>query len=126
MTDNKLKRTLATLTFLTPLTAFAHGEEVLVTMFLEFGLLVGFISSLAFIKIRIAGKLIIGGLYLLAASMVDILTRDWPYKENMASINFLVTIIPSTVFFVSYFGLRKKFKKTDGIDTTAPNKVHMP
>jgi hypothetical protein len=113
MNDEKLKRTLATITFLTPLIAFAHGEEVLVTMFLEFGLLVGFISSLAFAKIRIAGKLIIGALYLSALAIVDILTRDWPYRENMALINFLVVIIPSTVFLLSYFGLRKRFNKTD-------------
>src|SRR6478609_4870988 len=108
MTNNKLKRTFAILTFLIPLAAFAHGEEVLVTMFFEFGLLVVFILILAFAKITISGKLIIGGLYLLAAFMTDILTGDWPYRENMTLINLSITIIPSTVFLVSYFVLRKK------------------
>jgi hypothetical protein len=113
MTDIKLKRTLATLTSLTPLTVFAHGEEVLVTVFLEFGLIVVFILILAYVKIRIEGKLIIGGLYLLTAYLIDKVIEDWPYRQNMTLINLLVTIIPATVFLMSYFALRKRFKKAD-------------
>ena len=113
MTDKKLKRTLATLTFLTPLTAFAHGEEVLTTIFIEFGLLVVFICILAFTKIKIEGKLIIGGLYLLATYLTFNQIENFPYRQNMSLINILVALIPSTVFFVSYFGLKKQFKKTD-------------
>lgn len=113
MTDNKLKRTITTLTLLTPLTACAHGEEVLVTIFLEFGLLVVIISILAYVKIRIAGKLIIGGLYLLTAILTDKLFEISSYRQNMTRINLLVTIIPSTIFLVSYLGLRTRFKKKD-------------
>jgi hypothetical protein len=78
MMDNKLKRTLATLTYLTPLTAFAHGEEVLSTIFLEFGLLVVFIFILAFAKLRIEGKLIIAGLYLLATYLTFNQSTGYP------------------------------------------------
>lgn len=113
MTDKKLKRALATLIFLTPLTAFAHGEEVLMTIFLEFGLLVVFTLILAYVKIRIEGKLIIGGLYLLTAYLINKLFENWPYRQNMTLISLLVTLIPSTAFLVSYFGLRTRFKKKD-------------
>ena len=109
--DNKLKLKLSTLIFLTPLTAYADHEEVLSTLFLEFGLFIVFIIILAFIKIRIGGKLVIGGLYFLATYLTFKYVDNLSYQENMTLINTLVAVIPSTVFIVSYFGLRKKFRK---------------
>ena len=111
MTKNKLKSTFTTLTFLTPLTACAHGEEILVTLFLEFGLFVAAVLFLAYVKIRIVGKFIIGGLYLLTAYLTDKLFEDWSYRQNMTLINILVTTVPLTIFLLSYFWLRKRFKK---------------
>ena len=110
MTDNKLKRTLAILIFFAPLTAMAHG---LSTIVLEFGLSVVFLFILVLIKMRIEGKLIIGGVYLLATYLTDNQIDNLPYRQNMTLINILVAIIPSTVFLVSYFILKKRFRKAE-------------
>lgn len=110
---NKLKPILAILVFLTPLKAFAHGEEFFTTVFIELTLLAVFIAILVFMKIRIEGKLIIGGLYLLATYLVFKQIDNLPYRQNVIFINVLVLVIPSTVFLVSYLALRKRFKKVD-------------
>ena len=111
--DNKLKLKLSTLILVTPLTAYADHEEVFSTLFLEFGLFIVFIMILVFIKIRIGGKLIIGAVYFLATYFTFKYVDNLSYQKNMALINTLVAVIPSTVFLVSYFGLRKKFRKAD-------------
>jgi len=108
---NKLKLKLSTLIFFTPLTAYADHEEVLSTFALELGLLIVFLIVLIFIKIRIWGKLIIGGLYLLSTYLIFKYTDTLPYSQNMALINTLVAVIPSTVFIVSYIVVQQMFRK---------------
>ena len=97
---------------LTPLTAHADHEDVFSTLFLGFGLFILFIIILFFLRIRIEGKSLVGGLYTLATYLTFRQVDNLPYYENKALINTLVIIIPSTVFLLSYLGLRKKFKKT--------------
>lgn len=50
-----------------PLTAFAHGEEVLVTVFLELIVIAILVIGLLTMKLEGKGKLIIGGIYILTA-----------------------------------------------------------
>ena len=109
MTDNKFRRILATLIIISPLTAYAHGEEVMLTLFVEFILIVVFIGVLLAIKLKGQGKLIIAALYLLTTILTFISLDSLPYKENVTLVNLSLIIIPWTVFLLSYFGLRRRF-----------------
>lgn len=109
--QSRLRRTFSILFFLAPLTAYADHEDALSTIFLGFGVILVFIVVILFLKIRIAGKLIISALFLTATLFTFNYVDTLPYYENMELINTLVIVIPSTIFLVSYLGLRKKFKK---------------
>ena len=111
MAGNKFRRILAALIIVSPLTAYAHGEEVILTLFIEFILVVVFIGVLLTIKLKGQGKLIIAGLYLLTTILTFISFDSLPYKENATLINLALAIIPWTVFLLSYFVLRRRFMK---------------
>lgn len=108
---NRLKYIIALLLFASPLTALAHGEEVLVTVFLEFLTVVILVIGLFTIKLNKKGKFVIGGIYLMTIILTSILTNLLPYRQNQTLINFLVVVVPLTIGIASYIGLKDKFHK---------------
>jgi hypothetical protein len=107
----KLKHILSLLLLISPLTAFAHGEEVLVTLFLEFIVVVILVIGLLTIKLNGTGKFIIGGIYVLAIVLSFMITNSLPYDQYRTMINIVVVVVPMTLGLISYVGLKNKFPK---------------
>jgi hypothetical protein len=100
------------LLLVSPLTAFAHGEEVLVTIFLVFIVFVILVVGLMAMKLNRTGKLVIGGVGILAMVLTSIVTDNLPYNQYRTMINILVVVVPLTIVTVSYVGLKNKFQRT--------------
>jgi hypothetical protein len=107
----KLKHIFSLLLLASPLTAFAHGEEVLLTVFLEFLVVAILVIGLLTINLNGKGKLIIGGIYILAVALTFMITNSLPYNEYRTMINILVVFVPVTIGGISYIGLKNKFQK---------------
>ena len=113
---NYLQRTLLSGLLLIPISAFAHGEEVLVTFFIQAVSIIIFLVIIIAIKVDIKRKLILTGVYFLSSFATFYLTNDWPYRENMNKMNFLVAFVPATSFFITFLVL--KSRPTGRIKTT--------
>jgi len=107
----KKLRNILLLLLASPLTAFAHGEEVLVTVFLEFIVLVVFVIGLVTINVNGKGKLIIGGIFILATLLTLMITNKLPYYQYRTVINIVVVVVPLTIGAISYVGLKNRFQK---------------
>jgi hypothetical protein len=107
----KIKHIFSLLLLASPLTAFAHGEQVLLTVFLEFVIVVILVIGLLIINLNGKGKLIIGGIYILAVVLTFIITNSLPYNQYRTMINILVFFVPLTIGVISYIGLKDKFQK---------------
>jgi hypothetical protein len=107
----KLTHTLSVLLLLSPLTALAHGEEVLVTLFLEFIVLVILVVGLLTINLNRTGKVIIGGIGILAVALTSVATNSFPYFQYRTIINIAIVVAPLIILTLSYFALRNKFQK---------------
>jgi hypothetical protein len=97
-----------------PLTAFAYGEEVLTTFFLEFVTLVIFVIGLLTINLNRKGKLIIGGIYILATTLTFSLINNLPYNQYRTMINIVVVVAPLTIVLIGYVSVKNRFKRNDG------------
>jgi hypothetical protein len=98
------------LLFLSPLTVFAHGQEVLETVFVEFVVMVIFVIGLLAIKLNVKGKLIIAAIYILTTVSTFVIINNLPYNQFRTTINIAVGIVPLTIGVLSYVGLRSKFQ----------------
>lgn len=107
----KLKTLLSLLLLASPLTALAHGEEVLVTIFLEFIVIVILVVGLLTINLTRTGKLIIGIIGMLAIVLTSIAVNSLSYNQYRTMINIVVVTVPLTIMIISYFGLKSRFKK---------------
>ena len=107
----KLKQIFSLLLLASPLTAFAHGAEVLLTVFLEFLVIVILVIGLLTVNLNGKGKLIIGVIYILAVVITFIITNSLPYNQYRTLINILVVFVPLTIGAISYIGLKNKFQK---------------
>lgn len=107
----KIKHILSVLLLASPLTALAHGEEVLVTIFLEFIVFVILVAGLLTMKLNWIGKLIFGGVGILAIVLTSVATDDLPYNQYRTMINIVVVFVPLTIMALSYLGLKNKFQK---------------
>ena len=119
----KLKYILSLLLLASPLTSFAHGEEVLGTVFLELIAIVIFVIGLLTIKLNVKGKLLIGGIYVLATVLTFTIIDNLPYNQYRTMINIVVVVVPLTIGIISYVGLRNKFQKRVRDTTTDANRV---
>jgi hypothetical protein len=93
------------------LTAFAHGEEVLITVFLEFIVFVVFIVGLVTINLNGRGKLIICGIFILATTLTFIFIDRLPYYQYRTAVNVVVVVVPLAIVTIGYIGLRHRFQK---------------
>ena len=106
----KSKHILSLLLVVTPLAAFAHGEEVLGTIFLELIVIVILIVGLVTVNLNRKGKLIIGSIYFLTIVLTFTLTNLLPYRQYQTLTNILVVAVPLTTGIASYMGLKDKFQ----------------
>lgn len=107
---NHLQRTLLVILFLVPINAFAHGEEVLLTFFIQGVSIIIFLIIIIAIKVDFKRKLVLTGMYFLFLFATFYLVNSWPYRENMNKINLLVALVPSIAFVITFLstkGLQK-------------------
>lgn len=111
------KTILSTVLLLIPLTAFAHGEQALYPFLIDIVNLIIFLFAILTIKFTLTGKLILTTIYILTIGLMTSLFLNYikynDYLENIELFNFIMFIIPLTLLYLSYLGLRTKFKKTD-------------
>lgn len=107
----KIRNGLFSILLIFPMTAFAHGEEVLLTLLLEFIVLLTFAIGLFIINLNGKGKLIIGAICIMTIVLTFIVTNRLPYNEYRTLINIIVVAVPLTVGAISYLGLRNRFQK---------------
>jgi hypothetical protein len=106
-----MKHIFLLLLFACPMTAFAHGEDVLTTIFLELIVVVIFVVALLTVRLNGKGKLIIGGIYISTTALTFMITNGLPYNQYQATINIIVGAVPLTIGLISYLILRNKFQK---------------
>lgn len=101
-----LKAAVFTILLAMPLMLFAHGEEVIFTLFIQIISIIIFLIVLVFIKLNSKQKATLAGVYFLAVIVVFFATGTIPYRNNMAAINLSVTLIPATCFVLTYVLLK--------------------
>jgi hypothetical protein len=94
-----------------PFLALAHGEEVFITIFLELIVIVILALLLVLSNLNITGKLIVGGIGILAIVLANTGVNKWSGYQNNVSINTLVFFGSLITILLSYYGLKNKFKK---------------
>ncbi|MCO5945658.1 hypothetical protein [Mucilaginibacter flavidus] len=101
-----LKAAIFTIFLIMPLMLFAHGEEVIFTLFIQIIAIIIFLIVLIFIKLNSKQKAILAGVYFLAVVLVFFATSTIPYRVNMTGINLSITLIPATCAVLSYILLK--------------------
>jgi hypothetical protein len=102
----RMKWRLLGILILTPFSAFAHGEEVFYTFFIQLSSLLIFLVVLISLKISIRQKLIVTAAYLLAVFLTWYSINELPYRGNMSLINTLVSVVPVGVVLLTFLVLR--------------------
>jgi hypothetical protein len=103
------KELLLTLVVLLPVSAFAHGEEVLVSFFYDLLTVIGLIIFIACIKWNSNGKYLLAVVLAVSALSVFIGTGKMPYYANRTLIDILCIGVPVTSVLAIYFIFRRKF-----------------
>jgi hypothetical protein len=106
-----LKQALLTILLMLPMVVFAHGEEILVTVFIELLLIIIFGIILWAIKLNAKGKLIIGVVFILSTAVTLSAIDKLPYNQYMTMINIVIIVVPCTTVSLSFLGLKNRFKK---------------
>lgn len=103
---------LLLLFLLLPAWAFAHGEEVLTTLFLFIGSLVLFFAVMLALPIPYAEKAVLIAIYLVTLAVATFFTMRMPYRINMALINWTIGLAPfGTTVSVGLIQWAKRGKK---------------
>jgi hypothetical protein len=102
---------------LLPTWAFAHGEEVLTTVFLFVGSLLLFFVVVLVIALPYAEKAVLTVVYLTTIGFVTYLTNDWSYRVNMTLINILTGLVPVLTTGAAYLLMWARRKKKQGRQT---------
>jgi hypothetical protein len=97
--------------FLFPFYAFAHGEEVLLPLFIQLGSIFIFLIWITSIKFRMADKLILAASYFLSLILILFFTWNVPYRQNRTSIDIAWIVGPAVTSLVTFLILRNKEKR---------------
>ncbi len=98
-----IKQRLLILFLILPSIAFAHGEEVLLTVGISFVSIVIFLIFINLIKLKFAKKLILSAIFSLSTFLVWEFTNTTPYRPNMGKINLLIASVPVVTTLLAYF-----------------------
>jgi hypothetical protein len=108
---NKQEKYLLTLGILLPLATFASGGETLVWLWIEFVVIIAFLTTLIFVRINWTGKGFMIFIFIVTEYLIMKLTDDLPYSKNKLVINGISIIAPALTTIVSYWTLKSRFKK---------------
>jgi len=108
---NKKGRFLLTLGALLPLATLASGGDVLEWIWIEFFVLVAFVSTLVFAKINYAGKGVMIVIFLVTECLTMKFTGNLSYSKNKLLINVISIAAPTVTTILSYWIMKSRFKK---------------
>jgi energy-coupling factor transporter transmembrane protein EcfT len=92
--------------------ALAHGEEVLIPLFIEFvGMIIVFVI-VALIRFKIVGKLLLVSIYIISTIIIIILTFNIPYRDNKIVIDISSIGGPIALTIAGYLIFKNKYQKT--------------
>jgi hypothetical protein len=97
--------------FLFPFYALAHGEELLLPLFIQLGSIFIFLIWIASIKFRIADKLILATSYFLTLSLILALTWNVPYRQNRVLLYIAWILSPAAISLITFVVSRSKRKQ---------------
>lgn len=96
---------------LAPLYCFAHGEGVLVLLSSEIFILMAFILSLIFIKLKLSQKGILLVIFVITEIITYKIIEFMPYFNNTWLINLVIILSPIFIVGFSYLILYNKNNK---------------
>ena len=102
---------------LLPTWAFAHGEEVLTTVFLFVGSLLLFFVVVLAVPLPYAEKAVLTVVYLTTIGLATYLTSGWPYRVNMTLINTLIGLAPVLTTVSAYLWMWVRRRKQQSKQT---------
>lgn len=108
---NKQEKYLLILATSLPLTTFASGGDVLDWMWIEFFVVIAFVTTLVFAKINWTGKGLMIFIFIVTEYLTMRLTDDLPYSKNKLMINLISIIAPTLTTIVSYWTLKSRFRR---------------
>jgi|GEM_PF-2343596 len=105
----QLKELLVILALLSPISAFAHGEEVLVSFFYDLMTFIALTIFIAVIKWKSSGKTLLGIILLVSTIGVFLMVNSCPYTANRRLIECLMCGVPIVSVLSVYLIFRRKF-----------------
>lgn len=107
----KKKKWLLTLLVLLPVSAFAHGEEVLVSFFYDLLTIIALTVFIAVIKWKSNGKLLLTIVLVVSAVTAFMSTGNLPYTANRVLIDTMCAGVPIASVLATYFIFRREFTR---------------
>lgn len=104
-----LKNLLFIMLVLLPVSAFAHGEEVLISLFYDLVTVIALTIFIALIKWKPGGKALLAFVLIVSVMSVLIITAKWPYTANRRLIDIVCSGVPLLSVLLTYFVFRGKF-----------------
>jgi len=101
------KTTLILITFLLPFSALAHGEEILIPIFIQFGLILTFLILIISLKIRVIEKLILSIMYFVTFGLMLYIFWNLPYRQNHTAIDLSISLGPALLTLIVYIFLKR-------------------
>jgi hypothetical protein len=100
------KITLILISFLLPFSAFAHGEEILLPVFIQFGLILTFLILIISLKIRVVEKLILSVVYFVTFGLMFYIFWNLPYRPNPTTADLSIILSPVLLALITYIFLK--------------------
>ena len=107
----KKKKWLLTLLVLLPVSAFAHGEEVLVSLFYDLLTVIALTVFIAVIKWKSNGKLLLTIVFVVSAGTAFMSTGNLPYTANRVLIDTICAGVPIVSVLGTFLIFRRKFSR---------------
>ena len=97
---------------LIPGVLLASGNDIIGPTLLELGTFILFCLFLLFIKIKLAAKVILFGVYCLTVATILYFIKNIPYSENKVIIDFSLEVFPVLIMMLILLIWRRTFKKS--------------
>lgn len=98
---------------LLPFCAFAHGEEVILTLLSQFVVLVLVLIFIAVIKWNSKGKILLLSIYMVSIFLTEFSIMRVPYFKHEILITGVLVVVPVVLLLVAYSFLKGKFNRID-------------
>lgn len=106
-----MKNGLLLLGILFPVSVFAHGEEVLVSLFYDLLVVIALTVFIAGIKWKSNGKLLLAIVLVVSTVTAFVSTGNMPYTANRALIDTICVGVPLVSVLGAFLIFRRRFSR---------------